>query len=82
MKKVIRRVLAVLPAAAIQAVWFYLTLSLLASYSAGLSVVLTVFAVILEMYILTSREERMGLISVWQPLQYRLRRQAPAPVIV
>ncbi len=57
MKKVIRRVLAVLPAAAIQAVWFYLTLSLLAPYSAGLSVVLTVFAVILEMYILTSREE-------------------------
>lgn len=57
MKKVIRRILTALPAVVIQLAWFYLLFNWLAPYSTVLSIALTVFAVVLEMYILTSREE-------------------------
>ena len=57
MKKVIRRILAVLPAVVMQGLWIWLLFSWLAPYATVLSWVLTVFAVVLEMYILTSREE-------------------------
>ena len=57
MKKVIRRVLAVLPAIVMQGLWIWLLFSWLAPYATVLSWALTVFAVVLELYILTSRDE-------------------------
>ena len=49
MKKVIRRILAVLPAVVMQGLWIWLLFSWLAPYATVLSWVLTVFAVVLEM---------------------------------
>ena len=47
MKKVIRRILAVLPAVVMQGLWIWLLFSWLAPYATVLSWVLTVFAVVL-----------------------------------
>lgn len=57
MKKVIRRVLAVVPAVVLQGLWIWLLFSWLKPYATVLSLMLTVFALILEFYILTSRQE-------------------------
>ena len=57
MKKVIRRALVVIPAVVLQCLWMWLMVSWLAPYAAVLTGILTVLAVVLEMYILPSRDE-------------------------
>lgn len=57
MKKVIRRVIAVIPAILLQALWFALLIRWLAPYAAVLSAALTFCAFLYVLYIISSHEE-------------------------
>lgn len=57
MKKVVRRVIAVIPAIVLQALWFTLLIRWLAPYAAVLSAALTFCAFLYVLYIISSHEE-------------------------
>ncbi len=57
MNKIIRRVLTILPAVALQALWLVILFSWLAPWAAAISFVLSVFAFIFVLYIITKQDE-------------------------
>lgn len=57
MKKVIRRVLAILPAIALQFVWFYILAKFLASWTMLINVALSVLSLLFVLYLITKHGE-------------------------
>lgn len=57
MKKIIRRILGVIPAVAAQLLWLYLLLSWLSPYAPVINLLLSFFAIVYVLYIMTKREE-------------------------
>lgn len=57
MKRILRRILTILPAIALQGIWLFVILRFLAPYSAALNLLLTVLSVILVIYITQTRNE-------------------------
>lgn len=56
-KKVVRRILAVIPAAAVQALWIYALMRWAASYATLITLGLSIAAFLLVLYIIIKREE-------------------------
>ncbi len=57
MKSIVRRVLAILPAILLQALWMYVLLSWLAPWAAAINLVLSILSFIFVLYIITKRDE-------------------------
>lgn len=64
MKRVVRRILVVLPTVVIQGLWFLLLVKWLAPYATVINLVLAVLAAFLVLHILTSRKEN-AYKSLW-----------------
>lgn len=64
MKRVVRRVLVVLPTVVVQGLWFLLLIKWLTPYAAVINLVLAVLAAFLVLHILTSRKEN-AYKSLW-----------------
>ena len=58
MKKIVRRILIVIPAAALQVLWLLLLVKWLAPYTALITLMLSVAAFFFVLYIIIKREER------------------------
>lgn len=57
MKKIVRRALTVIPAAALQVLWIVLLLKWLQPYTAIITTILTIFSFIFVLYVITKRDE-------------------------
>lgn len=58
MKKIVRRILIVIPAAALQVLWLLLLVKWLAPYTALITLTMSVAAFFFVLYIIIKREER------------------------
>ena len=57
MNKILRRVIALIPAVLIQLLWLYVLLRWLSPYAALINLLLSLFAVLYVLYIITNRNE-------------------------
>ena len=57
MKKVLTRVIAIIPAVLIQLLWLFVLLRWLSPYTAAVHLLLSVFAILFVLYIISNRNE-------------------------
>ena len=57
MKKIMRRVLTIIPAVAVQGLWIYLLLKWLHPYTALITTILSIFSFFFVLYVITRRDE-------------------------
>ena len=57
MKRIVRRILTILPAVALQGIWLFVIIRFLAPYSAAITLFITALAVVLVIYITQARDE-------------------------